>query len=189
MVQATYRCTPDDPRDCRGIGVGKQPAPGRAAAVTVRESALTTSHQRRPDVAPQTDPTRSPTTTTITLRPVPASASAARRFVRAALTGADHGPPSAELLDDALLIVSELVTNAVLHAGTDVVVAVSCLRDSWHIEVRDSSTDHRLLPRPESTTATGGRGLALVDAYARSWGVERHPSGKSVWFDLGAHQP
>ena len=117
----------------------------------------------------------------LALRPVPASAGEARRFVVAALRDWDLE----DLGDTAALLVSELVTNAILHARSEVTVAVRALGDAVRVEVVDEADGVPFLRRA-SETATTGRGLALVDACARVWGVEPRPPGKAVWFDLEA---
>lgn len=88
-----------------------------------------------------------------------------------------------ELRDDAVLIVSELVTNAVVHAGTEVRVRLERLPDdAVRLEVADDST-RPLRPR-RVTMARTGRGLALVDVLATRYGVEGRPNGKVVWAEL-----
>jgi GAF domain-containing protein/anti-sigma regulatory factor (Ser/Thr protein kinase) len=105
----------------------------------------------------------------------------ARRWVADALS---HGPVSA-ILADAELVVSELVTNAVLHAGPPITVRVDVDADAVRIAVSDGSRDTpvRALARADSMT---GRGLSLVAALARDWGVEATPDGKVVWCELSA---
>jgi anti-sigma regulatory factor (Ser/Thr protein kinase) len=113
------------------------------------------------------------------LEPVPASASVARRLVREALTEAD----ATELAVPAQLAVSELVTNAILHAATLVDVTMEVTADSLTVRVRDWSPR---LPEPRTADdlATGGRGLAIVAAVTDEHGVDLRPVGKSVWFRL-----
>jgi anti-sigma regulatory factor (Ser/Thr protein kinase) len=112
--------------------------------------------------------------------PVPASAREARRVVRDALTEVgepDLGPP-------AELAVSELVTNAILHAATTVELTIEVTTDSVTVRVRDW---HDRLPqhRDATHTATTGRGLAIVAAVSDAHGVDvQPPSGKAVWFRL-----
>ncbi|MGW1887912.1 SpoIIE family protein phosphatase [Streptomyces sp. NPDC001970] len=127
----------------------------------------------------------------------PLAASAARRFVRAALAdwtrlgmvatrGADR------LADDAVLVVSELVTNAVVHAGTTVEVAVrlDVASDddpaSLVVEVSDHHPARAVRSdAPDPGAASGepeyGRGLQLVAALAASWGITYRPGLKAVW--------
>ena len=113
------------------------------------------------------------------LDPVPASASEARRLMREALAEAD----AAELAVPAQLAVSELVTNAILHAATLVDVTIELTADSLTVRVRDWSPR---LPeqRVPGELATNGRGLAIVAAVTDEHGIELRPVGKSVWFRL-----
>ena len=84
-----------------------------------------------------------------------------------------------------MLLLSELVTNAVLHAGTEIEVEVQLDGDILRVEVRDG--DPRLpTVRHYSLLSGTGRGLALVAETARSWDVEPLPTGKRVWFELEA---
>ena len=89
-----------------------------------------------------------------------------------------------DLADAALLLVSETVTNAVLHAATDIELTVVADEGSLRVEVRDGSS---VLPgvRHYEEEATTGRGVGLVELLATSWGVEPEPGGKTVWFTLG----
>lgn len=113
------------------------------------------------------------------------SAADARHIVRDVLrTWPGPGAASVDLTDDATLLVSELVTNAVLHARSDVVVGMQLTDHRLRVEVADSSPELPVL-QSDSEVALGGRGVALVDAYADSWGVvSRPPQGKTVWFEL-----
>jgi anti-sigma regulatory factor (Ser/Thr protein kinase)/anti-anti-sigma regulatory factor len=89
-----------------------------------------------------------------------------------------------DLVEDAELVVTELVTNAVRHAGRDISLSV-VLRDHFlHLAVRDGShaPPRRVLPDPDS--GEGGRGLLLVEAVATGWGSTSTTSGKSVWATL-----
>ncbi|QKW21836.1 SpoIIE family protein phosphatase [Kitasatospora sp. NA04385] len=124
-----------------------------------------------------------------TFEPVDRSAAAARGFVRDALLG--WGVP--EVVDDAVVLVSELVTNAVVHAGT--AAEVACLReeDTVRIEVSDRHPE-RGLPSFANVTMNseryadpdgeGGRGLLMCSALSSSWGVEYAAGRKTVWFRL-----
>ena len=115
----------------------------------------------------------------VLLAPEPASVGAARRAVRARL----HGAGLAQLVDDAALAASELVANAVLHARTRITLRVSTTPTSVRISVEDLNPQLPT-PAPMGTTATSGRGLALLQALAEDWGVHLLPSGKAVWFSL-----
>jgi anti-sigma regulatory factor (Ser/Thr protein kinase) len=108
-----------------------------------------------------------------------ASVPAARRFCLDALghLGADEARDVAELL------VSEVATNAVVHACSPMRVSVWCREGHPRIEVRDDD------PTPPQEVhadplACGGRGIMLVDTLATSWGVNRNERGKTVWFEL-----
>ncbi|MDQ1682997.1 MAG: hypothetical protein QOH99_1538 [Frankiaceae bacterium] len=116
---------------------------------------------------------------TTTLAPEPASAGVARRFVRSALL--DSGRP--EWVDRAELAVSELVTNAILHAHTELLVDVTVTATDATVNVRDNSPQ---LPtqRHWGASATTGRGLALVASLSVTYGVDLETDGKSVWFRL-----
>jgi anti-sigma regulatory factor (Ser/Thr protein kinase) len=107
---------------------------------------------------------------------------AARDFVRAALTTWDLE----DLSDVATLLTSELVTNAVLHAGSVLRLAASYQPPELTVEVRDASTAPPALGRSGDAERTGGRGLVLVDSLADRWGVRNHAGGKAVWFVLTA---
>jgi anti-sigma regulatory factor (Ser/Thr protein kinase) len=114
------------------------------------------------------------------LDPVPASAGEARRVVHDALTEVGE----LDLRPSAELAVSELVTNAILHAATTVELTVEVTADSITVRVRDWH-DRLPLQRDAETTATTGRGLAIVAAVSDAHGVEvQPPSGKAVWFRL-----
>ena len=108
------------------------------------------------------------------------SAGHARRFVDDVLSRWQ----CAEVLDDVQLLVSELVTNAVIHAGSDVEIAVRLLNDAVRIEVVDTAPVTALQPSSPEDEDESGRGLLLVETLASSWGVEPLESGKSVWFEV-----
>ena len=88
------------------------------------------------------------------------------------------------MLDDALLVVSELAANAINHAGSDYRVRLSTSSQSLRIEVRDGGTGTPE-PQPQSMTNEHGRGLLMVAAIAASWGIERsEETHKLVWAEL-----
>lgn len=118
------------------------------------------------------------------LPPQAASAGRARRFVADALTSA-RAP---DAVDAATLLVSELVANAVLHAGGELRVRVACEDRCVRVEVADGSPTTPK-QRQQSRDATTGRGLLLVDALASDWGVRRSGPGKTVWFELPRVEP
>ena len=110
----------------------------------------------------------------------PASVAEARRFLRTTLSDWD-----AEALEwRATQALSELVTNAVLHAGTAVTVRLELVgAGHLRLEVRDGSVR---VPqqRRYGTQATTGRGIALVDGLSDRWGVDATGGGKTVWCEL-----
>jgi anti-sigma regulatory factor (Ser/Thr protein kinase) len=115
-------------------------------------------------------------------RELPVSSEApamARDFLRTAHCSTHHS----SVLDDAVLLVSELVTNSVLHGGPPVVVEVDCDGNVLQVRVRDGSPE---LPnhRQAGQTDESGRGLALVDTLSSAWGVDSADKGKHVWFML-----
>ena len=111
--------------------------------------------------------------------PEPSSTREARRRVSAALQASslDAAAPTAEL------VVSELVTNAVLHARTPIEVRLTVQPHVVRIEVHDG-TDRRPTRRYFSDEATSGRGLRLVEELCDAWGVEPDGAGKTVWAEL-----
>lgn len=112
----------------------------------------------------------------LTLPAKATSPARARHFVSGTLAAWD-----AEGGDDALLIVSELVTNALLHARTSMTVRVDEDEPGVvRLSVSDGSVE-ALQERHFSLDSGTGRGLRLLDSLAREWGVERRPSGKTVW--------
>jgi len=90
-----------------------------------------------------------------------------------------------DLLEPAQLLVSEVVTNALVHSGTSIDVAMSADDHGVLVEVGDGSR-HAPRPRSYATTASTGRGLALLDQTADDWGVVPGIRGKTVWFVLSA---
>lgn len=89
----------------------------------------------------------------------------------------------ADLSDTAVLLVSEVVTNAVLHARTEVMLTMRRVGSGVRIEVSDGSA----LPpsmRWHSDTSTTGRGLRMLDLLADAWSAESTATGKTVWFTV-----
>jgi anti-sigma regulatory factor (Ser/Thr protein kinase) len=113
------------------------------------------------------------------LPPTPESVPAARHFAADAVI--DLG--GEDKIAETELLVSELATNAVLHAATPMRVSVRCNGPSVRVEVRD---DDPTLPeaRIPDPLAPGGRGIMLVELLATRWGVNHNERGKTVWFEL-----
>jgi anti-sigma regulatory factor (Ser/Thr protein kinase) len=90
--------------------------------------------------------------------------------------------PILELLG---LLVSEVVTNAIVHAQTSLVVTVKVRGQAIRVEVHDDSPSLPVLVQAASHEA-GGRGMAILDRLADDWGVYTEPlDGKTVWFEVG----
>jgi anti-sigma regulatory factor (Ser/Thr protein kinase) len=110
----------------------------------------------------------------VDLHPDAQSPRVARAFVR------EHVPDVIDLRDNAELLASELVTNAVLHAHSEMTLGVVSRDSSVLIAVSDHSP---LVPaeRRASLVAEHGRGITLVAAIAQTWGVTAQPGGKIIW--------
>jgi anti-sigma regulatory factor (Ser/Thr protein kinase) len=112
--------------------------------------------------------------------PVAAVAAQIRRRVRVLLTA--WGVAAAKV-DDALLVVEELVANVLDHAHTAFQLVVRLSGNVLHIAVRDHSNRSPRI-RPVDPYAVRGRGLQLVATLSERWGCDRHPDGKTVWAEL-----
>ena len=106
---------------------------------------------------------------------------AARAFARDVLVRERPAVP----LDDVTLVVSELVTNAVVFGGGDVTLSVGLDDGTIQVEVTDAEPDLPDTP-PAAVNADAGRGLLLVSRLARRWGVRPADGGKVVWAELAA---
>ncbi|HUR51752.1 MAG TPA: ATP-binding protein [Mycobacteriales bacterium] len=108
---------------------------------------------------------------------------AAREFARASHC-TDH---AADVLHDALLLITELVTNSVLHGKPPILLAIDCEGEGLRVRVRDGSATP---PKQRRSTddCHGGRGLPLVERLSTAWGVDpvadEYGVGKAVWFTL-----
>lgn len=117
------------------------------------------------------------------LLPVHETAAGAARTWLQVVRCAEHG---ASVLDDAVLLISELVTNAVRYGGPPIVLAADCEVDGLYVRVRDGSSVLPV-PQPASLEAEGGRGFLLLDLLSERWGVDPRTGqsgGKEVWFLL-----
>ncbi len=122
---------------------------------------------------------------TINLPPSRTSPRSARRLLE--LAAQEWAMPE---LDSAELLLTEIVTNAAVHAGTDMTVSLSVSSGRLRVEVSDCS---REMPRPRrpTTGSEGGRGLLLLQRLSHSWGwatSEDSPRCKTVWFELDRQQ-
>jgi serine phosphatase RsbU (regulator of sigma subunit)/anti-sigma regulatory factor (Ser/Thr protein kinase) len=119
--------------------------------------------------------------------PEPTAVADARRFVRKTLTSWGLSGQD-ELVTDAVLLASELVTNAIVHAGTP--VQLTCRLDGANVEVAVLDRHPaRVIPDPPGAAAEverpSGRGLVLPAALSSSWGVTYAPASKVIWCRLG----
>jgi len=120
------------------------------------------------------------------LGPTPAAPREARAMIAQACQSWQLG----HLEGPASLIISELVANAVQHAGTDLVVSVALRGDHLHLGVRDYNRWTTVMPRFDDDRVVPeidrGRGLFLVDIYSTAWGTHLFDDGKTVWATLRA---
>lgn len=119
----------------------------------------------------------------IELRPEPGAAGIARQFATTACEASGIDP---ETCTTAALLVSELVTNAIVHARTRVRLELHPASSRLRVDVTDEDHESQVRLQRCNPTAPHGRGLQLVDALALDWGVSRTESTKTVWFELDA---
>ena len=113
----------------------------------------------------------------------PEQVARARRLVTSAL-GREH-----PLLEESILLTSELVTNAVVHsrsggAGGCFTLSVRCSDSRVRVCVKDGGSDAPPRACRSSTQAAGGRGLPIVEALSQRWGFSRECGLNTVWFEL-----
>ncbi len=114
--------------------------------------------------------------------PQRASVAAARQFITDTLVA--EGVTN--VLDEARLLVSELATNAVLHAATDFSVSVHIGAGRVYVEVRDGDPEGLAPIEPLAALPVSGQGLRIVGRLAGSWGSRVEDHGKVVWFSVDA---
>jgi anti-sigma regulatory factor (Ser/Thr protein kinase) len=109
------------------------------------------------------------------------SPAAARRLLHDAL----ESELAPQVLDDLDIMVTELVTNAVLNARTPCEVVVTVMGpDRLRVAVHDFDPSPPM-PNPVDPMSSGGRGLHIIEALAADWGTDAHPTdGKVVWFEV-----
>lgn len=103
----------------------------------------------------------------------------ARTAVTAILSG--WGLHQREWLDSAMVVISELVSNAVRHGGGRLVVDLEARGDRVTVSVADGSA---VVPRPREPDLSGGLGLRIIDAFTEHWYVQSHDGGKRVRAEL-----
>jgi anti-sigma regulatory factor (Ser/Thr protein kinase) len=108
----------------------------------------------------------------------------ARHVLVATLRRSGHSADT--FLEDAALVLSELATNAVVHAGSPFSVAIRAENSVLRIAVQDACPPTAAVGSQGGLTAQTGHGLGLVDTLATRWGVESTPVGKVVWAELAA---
>jgi anti-sigma regulatory factor (Ser/Thr protein kinase) len=119
----------------------------------------------------------------VELPPEPASATRARELAR------EHvAECPADVVDTVALLVTELVTNAVLHARTELHLIIETEPGIVRLRVEDRSPGTPVLRHYDTDDVTG-RGLALVEMLATRWGVDPRPDGKAVWGEIAFPRP
>jgi anti-sigma regulatory factor (Ser/Thr protein kinase) len=118
--------------------------------------------------------------TKTTLSAHPSSVGSARRFVRDVLMSRQVGDP---VVETVTLLTSEVVTNALVHAGSGPELVVRLQRGAVRVEVHDEGPAVPVR-RVIDLEAASGRDMAIVDELAHTWGVEHIPTGKRVWFEV-----
>jgi anti-sigma regulatory factor (Ser/Thr protein kinase) len=111
---------------------------------------------------------------------VPEAVRHARRFTRRTM----RAWGATEDLDTVLLVVSELVTNALVHTDGQVRLDLTLLNHRLRVAVADSSPRTPIKPTSIGWEATGGRGILLVEAMSATWGTLPVSGGKQVWADV-----
>ena len=111
------------------------------------------------------------------------SARVGRGFARQHLAALDS-----DTTDVVVLLISELVTNAVIHGGphlpdATVDLSIEVGTDGVRVEVTDAGSG-TLTVGNGAPDQPSGRGLVLVEHFARQWGCEQHATGKTVWIDI-----
>ena len=114
----------------------------------------------------------------------PGQVAVARRLLRGYLQGRDTDPDNHDL---PVLLVSELVTNAILHAGPPVTLRANADGGRLRVEVHDGAPQPPVVKSPGDPGGPPperGRGLFLVASLADRWGWEGRATGKTVWFEV-----
>ncbi|MFE9426374.1 ATP-binding protein [Kitasatospora sp. NPDC006697] len=113
---------------------------------------------------------------------LPKPVARARAFTSKALV--DWSWPVPEQVDDIVLLVAELVANAMLHAGGPLELLLDCSTTRLRVEVSDASPALPELRLPHRPGLPGGHGLFIVQHTADRWGAEPRPDGKTIWAEV-----
>lgn len=116
---------------------------------------------------------------TLQLDPTFASPGAARKWIATHLRGFPRG-----VVETATLLISEVVTNAVLHGGTQIFVSLDATANPIRVEVADANPGFSWLNERPGPDAEIGTGLGVIEVLSSAWGVRRAQVGKVVWFEL-----
>ncbi|MFF3111113.1 ATP-binding protein [Kitasatospora sp. NPDC057904] len=151
---------------------------------------MTTSRATLDDDRPGTGPTLPPGGQRRRLHLAGQPKPVARARAYAAQAVADWSwPTGGSGADDIVLLVAELVANALLHAGGPVDLVLDASPARLRIEVTDRSTTLPEPRLPHRPGVPGGHGLFIVRNAATRWGAQPHPGGKTVWAELDAAPP
>jgi anti-sigma regulatory factor (Ser/Thr protein kinase) len=112
---------------------------------------------------------------------VPEAVGHTRRFTRRTLRAWGM---TRDDMDGVLLVVSELVTNALVHTDGQVRLDLTLLDNRLRVSVADASPRTPVKPTSIGWEATGGRGILLVEAMSEAWGTVPVSGGKQVWAEL-----
>ncbi|PPK98332.1 histidine kinase-like protein [Kineococcus xinjiangensis] len=118
----------------------------------------------------------------LALDPHMESARAARRFLEENDCPVHHS----RVLEEAKLLVTEVVTNAVAHGGPPITLRLTCDGTPGMLVAVSDGGSEAPVRREAAPEATSGRGIALVDLLSDDWGVDLRETGKTVWFHLPA---
>jgi anti-sigma regulatory factor (Ser/Thr protein kinase) len=166
-------------------------AAARRTAEAIRRVRLTSGRHGLDAVPEEPEIPEGALTASVLLESSPQASSAARHFLRARLAEWDVDD---DATDNALLCLSELVTNAVIHAGTASELRATLEGGVLTVIVRDLGglgrpADEAELAGDLDPLRVYGRGLMLVDALSDRWGSERDVTGTTVWFALELGKP
>ncbi|MGW4384855.1 ATP-binding protein [Kitasatospora sp. NPDC004531] len=139
----------------------------------------------RPDADAPAPPTRQ--RRRLRLADAPRPVARARAFTAQALRDWSWStPPEPGLPEDVVLLVAELVGNAMLHAGGPLELVLDATPARLRIEVSDPSPAMPTLRTPHHPGLPGGHGLYIVEHTSDRWGADLHAHGKSLWAEIDA---